>query len=242
MRLSTAAVNAMLDSFAGIALHLSLHTGYPGDAGSNEAVAGTGAGQFPSYARQPLTGGWAAASSALVQHTATSTFTIGSGTGTGGTLHFIGYWSAATAGTFYGFAPLGGKQALFVQENNATLASVIYYNDNQTSVGGVANDAQVWLRLAGPTGAVTTVPDTGDFPGAGIDNTATRYYIVGTTGRSGTEPAKFGIATTQGGSAVAFDSSSGGTRNLVAQVVVPETITASGGSLAITTKSIRGKY
>ena len=88
--------NIMLDA-AGTAIgYCSLHTAYPSTTGANEATGGS-----PAYARKAKT--WNAAASGAMDDSNTCVFDVDAGT-----YRWVGFWSASTAGTFYGYAPLGG--------------------------------------------------------------------------------------------------------------------------------------
>lgn len=93
MALSTAAKNAMLDHFAGLALFASLHTADPGATGASEVTGGS-----PAYARIAVT--WDPASGGIIAaDTGTPVvFDVPSGV----TVSYAGLWSASTAGTWYG--------------------------------------------------------------------------------------------------------------------------------------------
>jgi len=93
MPYSTVGKNAMLDYLAGVAVYVSLHTGDPGDDGSNEVSGGD-----PAYARQSIT--WNSASSGSLDSSNTPEFDVPSST----TVAYVGFWSAESAGTFYGAA------------------------------------------------------------------------------------------------------------------------------------------
>lgn len=88
-----ASKNAMLNELASLAGYASLHTASPGTTGANEVSGGS-----PAYARKAIT--WNAASSGSVDSSNAPVFDVPSGT----TVTHVGLWSAATAGTFYGYA------------------------------------------------------------------------------------------------------------------------------------------
>lgn len=75
--------------------HMSLHTAQPDGTGSNASAA----------ARQAIT--WVTAANGDMVITADLNFT--GGTASGACTH-IGFWSASTNGTFYGWLPLTGDQ------------------------------------------------------------------------------------------------------------------------------------
>jgi hypothetical protein len=99
MGYSTDAKNAMLDHLASLADFLSLHTASPGDTGANEVTGGT-----PAYSREAAT--WTAASGGSAPLSNDPVFDVPAGT----TVTHVGMWSAATAGTFYGFAAVTNEE------------------------------------------------------------------------------------------------------------------------------------
>ena len=95
MPYSTLGKNAMLDSLGALAVFASLHTADPGDNGANEVAGGS-----PAYARKGVTWNAAAAGSMDDSTTPAPVFDVPAST----TVAFVGFWSAVTAGTFYGAA------------------------------------------------------------------------------------------------------------------------------------------
>lgn len=93
MPVSTAGKNFMLDALAGVAVFASLHSADPGDTGANELTGGS-----PAYTRKAIT--WFAAAAGNLDNNANPTWDVPAGA----TVSYVGYWSAATAGTFYGSA------------------------------------------------------------------------------------------------------------------------------------------
>lgn len=75
--------------------HMSLHTATPNTSGSNESTA----------ARQAIT--WVTAANGDMIATVDLAFTGGAASGA---CTHVGFWSALTAGTFYGYLPLTGDQ------------------------------------------------------------------------------------------------------------------------------------
>ena len=73
--------------------HMAIHTAAPDAAGSNPSTAG----------RQPIT--WVTAANGDLVITADLSFT--GGASSGAATH-IGFWSASSSGTFYGWLPLTG--------------------------------------------------------------------------------------------------------------------------------------
>jgi hypothetical protein len=96
MPLSDNGKNNALDNI-GIT-HLSLHTGIPSQAGSNEVSGGS-----PAYARKAVT--FNSASGGTKDKNATDpVFDVPSSTD----VFYVGYWDALTAGNFLGYGPLNG--------------------------------------------------------------------------------------------------------------------------------------
>ncbi len=87
-------LNIGANAMAGAALYLSLHTATPDVSGSNPA----------SSAR--VAAGWGTAATGDIT-TTNKAFTGGAASGP---CVAVGLWSAATAGTFYGYYPLTGDQ------------------------------------------------------------------------------------------------------------------------------------
>ena len=85
--------NAMLDNLGTLAVFASLHTADPGENGINEVTGGS-----PAYARKSLT--WNAAAAGSMDDSNAPVFDVPAST----TVAFVGFWSAVTAGTFYGSA------------------------------------------------------------------------------------------------------------------------------------------
>lgn len=81
-------------AIAGLGTYISLHTADPGLTGANEAIGGT-----PTYARQPTT--WTGGASDGIVNGSQVSIDVPPGTYT----HF-GVWSAASGGTFIGYAPI----------------------------------------------------------------------------------------------------------------------------------------
>lgn len=91
MPYATAAKNAMLNHLGTLATHVSLHSADPGAGGANELSGG-------GYARQAIT--WNSASGGSLDSSNQPVFTVPAAS----TVAFVGFWSAATNGTFYGSA------------------------------------------------------------------------------------------------------------------------------------------
>jgi hypothetical protein len=109
MALTDGALDAMLDAFAGVAGYVSLHTDNPSTNGANEVTGG-------SYTREVTP--WDSASAGTLTTDSSIVFDVPSGT----TIQFIGYWSAATAGTFYGSRALNENQT-FATAGTYTIAA-----------------------------------------------------------------------------------------------------------------------
>lgn len=89
--------NLMLDGLAGGVSFVSLHTADPSTDGSSEVSGG-------SYTREAIS--WASAASGSVSTSASIVFDVPGST----TISHLGYWSASTAGTFYGSRALDASQ------------------------------------------------------------------------------------------------------------------------------------
>lgn len=87
--------NLMLNALGAVATYASVHTATPNSSGSNEASGG-------SYARVAVSFG--AASGGSMSH-GSLTWNVPAGTFT-----HIGYWSAPSGGTFYGFDDLASSE------------------------------------------------------------------------------------------------------------------------------------
>lgn len=93
MALNDTAKNVMLDALTAVATWAACHDADPGTTGTNELAGGT-----PAYARKAIT--WSAASGANADSSNTPVFDIEGGD----TVAWVGWWSAVTAGVFYGSA------------------------------------------------------------------------------------------------------------------------------------------
>jgi len=105
-----AGANRMLDGLTGGVAYVSLHTADPGATGTSEVTGGS-----PAYARIAIT--WTAASASATSNSAQIVFNVP----TGVTIRYIGYWSAVTAGTFYGSRILDAAQT-YTSQGTYTLA------------------------------------------------------------------------------------------------------------------------
>ena len=93
MALNSAALTAAGGGLATAITHIALHTAQPDASGSNQATS----------ARQPVTWG----NSGGVLTSGALNFT---GVTPSGPVTHVGYWSALTAGTFYGWHAITGDQ------------------------------------------------------------------------------------------------------------------------------------
>lgn len=166
MPYNDAGKNAMCDGVAGVAAFMSLHTADPGTTGANEVTGGS-----PAYARKSVT--WAAASAGVRASSNAQLFDVPGTT----EVQFFGLYSLVTAGTFYGYFPLGA----FAPQAAVFAAAT----DVFTSMGhGLANGQRALVA---------------DVQGAGVPTGYTEgtvYYVVA----SATDT--FQLSATLGGAAV----------------------------------------
>lgn len=101
--------NLLLDGLAGGVTFVSLHTADPSTDGSSEVTGGT-------YTREAIS--WAAAASGSVASDAQIVFEVPGST----TITHLGYWSASSAGTFYGSRALDTSQT-YATAGTYTIAS-----------------------------------------------------------------------------------------------------------------------
>jgi hypothetical protein len=102
MPLIVAERNQMLTSETSRLAYISLHTADPSTTGTAEATGGS-----PAYARKALA--WGAASAGSISATQVAF------DAPAGSYSYVGFWSAATGGTFYGGAALATAQTLSSQ-------------------------------------------------------------------------------------------------------------------------------
>lgn len=95
MALNATALNLMLDQLATVAVFASLHTDVIGSGSGSEVTGGS-----PAYARKAIT--WFAAASGNLDNNANPVFDVPAST----TIRRIGFFSAVTAGTYYGDADI----------------------------------------------------------------------------------------------------------------------------------------
>lgn len=87
MPLNSTALNLMADALRATATHISLHSADPGTTGANATSAAR------------VAASWPAASGSGDLSITSKNFTGGA---SNGAVRYVGLWSAATAGTFYG--------------------------------------------------------------------------------------------------------------------------------------------
>lgn len=107
---SNAGKNLLLDGFASGAVYASLHTGDPSTTGANEVTGGS-----PAYARKSVT--WAAASAGALTTSNAQVFDVPAGT----TIQYVGFWSLASGGTFYGHVTITNET--FAGQGTYTVAA-----------------------------------------------------------------------------------------------------------------------
>lgn len=143
-----AAKNLTLDELASNITHISLHSAYPGTGGSNELTGGS-----PAYARQAVT--WDASALGVLETSAPlDTFDVAAGS----SVAFAGFWSAASAGTFYGsvtLGPVGDPQLATAATSGTFTAPGHTFTDGQQVVAsktlgalptGVTDGNFFWVR------------------------------------------------------------------------------------------------
>ena len=107
MALNDTLLNVGANAMAAVATHLSLHSATPNGSGSNETSAARVAASWPSASAGDLT-------------VSNKAFTGGASSGA---VTHVGFWSASSAGTFYGYVPLTGD-ATFNASGEYTVTSV----------------------------------------------------------------------------------------------------------------------
>lgn len=95
MPLNDALLNIGVGAMQAAATHLQIHTALPSGAGSNEATS------------TRILASWPAAANGDFGTLTNKAFTGGAASGPA---TYVGFWSAATAGTFYGYLVLSGDQ------------------------------------------------------------------------------------------------------------------------------------
>lgn len=120
MPLSTTSRNVALNALRGTAPasiigFASLHTADPGTTGANELTGGS-----PAYARKAIS--FAAASAGAMAMTGTAPkFDVRSGV----TITHVGFWTAATGGTFMGSGTLSSPSSFTAQGTYTLSAATI---------------------------------------------------------------------------------------------------------------------
>lgn len=188
MPLVTAGYNALLSGgLSNVAIFASLHTGDPGTTGVNEATGGS-----PAYARKSIT--YAAASGGTIASNAAITFDVPAGT-----YYHVGLWSASTAGTFYGYFPVGGFAAV-----------------DATAVGSTGTFTSPSHGLANTNQVLVYNIQNGTVPVGLTEGTV--YFVTNSATNT------FTLAATSGGATI-----TGGSDGVAAvQRVLPETFAAQG--------------
>lgn len=95
MALNDTLLNIGVTAMQNAATHLSLHTATPNTSGSNESTAAR------------VAAGWGSAANGDFATLTNKSFTGGAASGP---CVAVGFWSASTAGTFYGYYALTGDQ------------------------------------------------------------------------------------------------------------------------------------
>lgn len=188
MPLTDAGRNAQLDGLAAVAGFASLHSGDPSTTGANELTGGS-----PAYARKAIT--YAAASGGTRANSAALTFDIPAAT----TVTHVGFWSAVTAGTFYGWFPAGGFTPLAATLDATTDAFTSYAH-------GLANTNQVLVYDVQTAGLPTGFTE------------GTVYFVVSATTDT------FQLSATSGGAAITVTTAA----EVVVQRVLSEVFAAQG--------------
>lgn len=117
MGLNDTAKNLMLDALAAVAVYASLHDNDPSTNGANEISGGS-----PAYARKAIT--WNAAATHNLDNNANPVFDVASGK----TVKYVGFWSASSGGTFYGYIDVTDE--VFAGQGTYTLSDAdIALND-----------------------------------------------------------------------------------------------------------------
>lgn len=88
-------LNIGVTAMQGAISHLSIHTALPNASGSNESTAAR------------VAAGWGAAANGDFATLTNKAFTGGAASGPA---TYVGFWSAASGGTFYGYQQLTGDQ------------------------------------------------------------------------------------------------------------------------------------
>lgn len=162
MPYSVVGKNVMLNHLGTLAVFASLHSAYPGDSGANEIAGGS-----PAYARKAKT--WNAAAAASMDDSNAPTFDVPAAT----TVGWIGFWSAVTAGTFYGYGPAGGTPLRYTVDLPTDVFTAAAH-------GLIDTNKIVFMNGAAPTGLTE----------------GTVYFVRDATANT------FKVAATSGGAAI----------------------------------------
>jgi len=164
MYLVDAALNAAVDAIAGLADYLSVHTAFS-TTGTSEDSGGV-------YAREATA--WNAGASG--EATLNGNVDIGVNAITA---KYVGYWSAVSAGTFYGMFPIGSAG---IKRGYATAVDETFYVEAH---GFLAGDIVVFFGDDLPTGitqgteyTVSTGPATDSFLCDGVTLTDDGNFVV----------------------------------------------------------------
>lgn len=110
MALNANGLNAMVGGLTAVAGYASLHTAQPDASGSAEVTGG-------SYSREAIS--WNAASNGTATSSANIVFDVPADT----TISYLGYWSAASGGTFYGSVQLDTAQTFSGSAGTYTISA-----------------------------------------------------------------------------------------------------------------------
>jgi len=111
MPYSSLGKNAMLNALGALAVFASLHSADPGESGTNELTGGS-----PAYARKAIT--WNVAGSGTMDDSNVPMFDVPAGS----VVLYVGLWSLATGGIFYGSALV--TQETFTAQGTYTLTDM----------------------------------------------------------------------------------------------------------------------
>ena len=109
MALNANGLNAQVAGLTAVASYASLHTAEPDANGSDEVTGGI-------YSREAIS--WTTASLGSAESNAEIVFDVPGST----TITHLGYWSAATGGTFYGYRALNAQQT-YATDGTYTIAA-----------------------------------------------------------------------------------------------------------------------
>jgi hypothetical protein len=206
MPFSTDAKNLMLDHLvrgtvaANEITHVSLHNGDPGDTGANEISGG-------GYARQVITHVTPASAGSISHTSPDPVFSVPAAE----TILYVGFWSAVTVGTFYGYVPVNGGAVDGVGSGAV--------DDIITSVGhGLVADDRVFFKK--PVGG--TLPD--------LIIEGTLYFVI----TDGLTVDAFKVAATSEGTPINI----GVKGQVYYQKVIPEVFGAA-GTLTLNTSTLK---